>query len=106
MLTVKQTAKTLCALAKTLVDNEHRMTEMEQDRLVDAVFKAIAGKPASESNNMITWRGETRSIPEWSRRVGINRTTLFNRFKRGWGVGMALTKPVGNCGRKKAKEAA
>jgi hypothetical protein len=94
MRSVDQTSKALRALAKALVDNEHRTTELERERLTVAVFGAILPNPTSLPKGMITWNGETCSIREWSKRLGINYFTLFNRLKRGWGIGMAFTKPA------------
>ena len=46
------------------------------------------------TNKLITYKGKTRPIVEWSEEVGINRNTLLDRINRGWSVERALTEPV------------
>lgn len=48
-------------------------------------------------NNMtpITYKGETLSILEWSRRTGIRYSTLQRRLGCGWPPEVALTHPYG-----------
>lgn len=47
------------------------------------------------SNRLITFRGEVRSVAEWSEHFGLNKSTLFGRlFRYGWPVERALTEPV------------
>lgn len=40
---------------------------------------------------MITWRGETLCLQEWSERVGISDHTIRTRLQRGWPIDRALT---------------
>lgn len=44
----------------------------------------------------ITWKGETKSVLEWSEETGINYRTLKQRvFKLGWDIDKAMTtKPI------------
>lgn len=42
----------------------------------------------------LTFNGETHTITEWAKITGINRSTLNNRFNRGWSVEDMLTCPV------------
>ena len=42
----------------------------------------------------ITFNGRTECLEEWSRLVGINRTTLRRRLNSNWTVEAALTTPV------------
>ena len=47
-------------------------------------------------NNLLTFNGETRTLTEWARIVGIKNSTIRGRLKSGWSVEDALTiKP--NC---------
>lgn len=51
-----------------------------------------------QSNNRhnitaITFRGETMSLTNWARRLGIKRLLLHKRLKRGWPVDLAFTTP-------------
>lgn len=49
----------------------------------------------SRTRNMITYNGETRSLSEWARIVGMRRGTLSERLKAyGWSIEKALTTPV------------
>lgn len=34
----------------------------------------------------IEYKGETHTISEWSEIIGVNRSTLSNRYYRGWGI--------------------
>jgi len=43
---------------------------------------------------MVTFRGETQTLAEWSRRTGIGRTTLRHRIAIGWSPEEALAAPV------------
>jgi len=51
MLSVEQTARTLRALAKTLVDNERDMTEQMRESLVEAGFRAVMEPPQVSADN-------------------------------------------------------
>lgn len=46
-------------------------------------------------NRWITHDGQTRTLAEWARVVGINYQTLFHRVNVGWPIDKALTRPVG-----------
>ena len=43
---------------------------------------------------LIEWNGETHNITEWSKITGINKSTLNNRYHRGWNTERILTAPV------------
>jgi hypothetical protein len=46
-------------------------------------------------NVRIEWRGESLTVPEWSRRTGLQATAIYQRInKLGWTVERALTTPV------------
>jgi len=42
----------------------------------------------------ITWQGQTRTVTEWSRVVGMQAQSIFHRLSKGWPVEQALTTPV------------
>lgn len=42
-------------------------------------------------NQLITHNGETHNITQWSELLGIPRTTLYNRVRRGWDKERILT---------------
>lgn len=46
------------------------------------------------NTNYLTYNGETHTITEWAKITGINRSTLNNRYWRGWSVEDILTSPV------------
>ena len=51
----------------------------------------------NKSNNvLITFNGETHTLPEWSTITGIKQYVIRNRLKRKWSIKDALTRGVGN----------
>ena len=47
-------------------------------------------------NRFITYKGETKTVTQWARHLGINQTTLSRRILSGWSVEKAFTKEVKN----------
>ena len=45
-------------------------------------------------NRMITWDGRTQCLAAWAEEIGINKTALCMRLRKGWDVDSALTRPV------------
>lgn len=46
-------------------------------------------------NTLLTYKGETKSIAQWSEQLGVNHMTLRGRLARGWSVEKTLTtKPI------------
>lgn len=48
-----------------------------------------------EKTRKLTFMGETRTIKEWSKKLGLNRHALRARINRGWSAEAALSKPTG-----------
>lgn len=48
----------------------------------------------TRSNKCLTHNGETKTISEWSRKIGIRENTLVCRLKRGWSVERTLSEPI------------
>lgn len=46
------------------------------------------------SNRVIEFRGESKTIAEWARALGMNYRTLNNRINRGWSPERALSEPI------------
>lgn len=46
------------------------------------------------NNRMITFKGERKSISDWSRELKINYRALQSRLDLGWSVERTLTQPV------------
>jgi hypothetical protein len=42
-------------------------------------------------NRLITLHGETHNITQWADIIGVPKTTLYNRMRRGWDIERALT---------------
>jgi hypothetical protein len=42
----------------------------------------------------LTLNGQTKHVNEWCETVGINKSTLLNRLRRGWSHEKTLTTPV------------
>lgn len=43
---------------------------------------------------LLTCRGETLTLPQWARRLGINQKTLRKRLYQGWPIEQALETPT------------
>lgn len=43
------------------------------------------------SNRMLTFQGETLCVAAWAERLGIGRTTISQRLRRGWPVDLVLS---------------
>ena len=43
---------------------------------------------------LITYKGVTKTSPEWAREYGIDPEILNNRIRHGWNMDMALHTPV------------
>jgi hypothetical protein len=50
-----------------------------------------------ESPNLhkVEYKGETRTVSEWTRELGFKRNTLSERLRKGWSVEKAFETPVG-----------
>lgn len=48
----------------------------------------------------IKFNGVSRTVADWARLTGISSDTLTKRLNAGWSVEDAMTKPVGNQGRR------
>lgn len=47
------------------------------------------------NNHIITYHGESKTMMEWSRILGMNYSTLRQRIRSGWSVDDAFEKPIG-----------
>lgn len=47
----------------------------------------------TQSNVLLTFKGETKTIAEWASAMGFARNTLYGRYRRGWSVEDILTVP-------------
>lgn len=47
------------------------------------------------TSRLLTFRGQTKTLAEWSVLTGIHRATLWDRLNTGWSVVAALTTPTG-----------
>lgn len=53
------------------------------------------------NNRWLEYKGERRTVAEWSERIGISQSTIHERLKHGWSVERALGTPLFNRGQKK-----
>lgn len=67
---------------------ELRLNQMGWD------FEQALLTPNLKKDHLATFRGETRTLTEWSKRLGVCLGTLRNRLERGSTVEDAFTKPV------------
>ncbi|MBD2076323.1 hypothetical protein H6F86_21050 [Phormidium sp. FACHB-592] len=58
---------------------------------VQTLFSSIGRK---KPRRLLTFKGETKTIAEWSRHTGISRPTLQARIDKGWTAEKALTEPI------------
>lgn len=65
---------------------EEALTMSVDDAMMNRAIRA-GGK------GLVTFRGETRNMLEWSRVTGIKHSTIQYRLKAGWTVEDALTLP-------------
>jgi hypothetical protein len=49
------------------------------------------------TNIHIEYSGQTLTLPEWARRVGISYSVLIQRLYAGWSAEEMLTTPVRSC---------
>ena len=47
------------------------------------------------NNHYITYRGDTKTMMEWSRELNLNYSTLRRRIRAGWDVADAFERPIG-----------
>lgn len=47
----------------------------------------------ANKKHLFTFRGETLSLSEWSKKTGVPPSTILSRLKLGWSIGDALTRP-------------
>lgn len=48
----------------------------------------------TRSNHIIEFNGESLTVIQWARRLGLNHNTLYKRLRKGWTIEEALNKPV------------
>ena len=46
------------------------------------------------SNRVVTFEGESKTLAEWSRKVGVSAANLLYRIKAGWSLDKVLLTPV------------
>lgn len=46
------------------------------------------------TNHFVTFKGQTKTIAEWSRETGIDQHVLGGRIRNGWSVERAMKEPV------------
>lgn len=58
-------------------------------------WATLSEQQRNKSNTrIITFKGKTKSLPEWADFIGIGRNQLHTRFIRGWSIEKALTKNI------------
>lgn len=46
------------------------------------------------NNRLLSYKGETKTMHQWSEESGVNYNTLYTRLQNGWSVEKALTTPT------------
>ena len=78
--------------APRTVDRAHVRKEPAQAKAPKAANRAPRSKPNANAR-LITVRGETKSMSEWSRLTGIDRRTLDRRLSAGRPLPLAFAAP-------------
>jgi hypothetical protein len=67
-----------------------------EDILTVPIIKGRTGisRGNHRANRNLTFKGETKSISEWAKTLGMQMKTLHRRVYTGWSVKRALTQPV------------
>ena len=65
------------------------------DCLVRGQTRSCGCLRREKSSRMLTYKGETLSIRDWAKRLGMHRGTLSLRLHRGLSIEEALTRPLG-----------
>ena len=47
------------------------------------------------SNHLLEFKGERKTITEWSETTGIQKSTLWRRIQKGWSAARVITTPLG-----------
>jgi hypothetical protein len=50
--------------------------------------------PAADTENLISYKGRTQSLTDWSKEIGLSKSSLQKRFAAGWSIEKALSTPV------------
>lgn len=50
--------------------------------------------------HVLEYGGEKLTVSQWAEKLGVPRSTLMNRIKRGWDIEKVLKTPVANTGKK------
>ena len=62
------------------------------------VERIIGQYPSNEirkDNRLLSFKGETFTIAQWTKRLGFSRSCIQERLRRGWAVDRALSEGVG-----------
>ena len=68
----------------------------------NCMWKTIKEQENNKTDNhFVEYQGETHTVSEWARILGIAYNTLLNRINHGWSIERALTEPINNTGKRK-----
>lgn len=97
--------RAIAEAAEEMNDEQFAVVEAMVEQLAaEAPIKTKTSATPSLGINELTFNGETKSLTEWAKEVGLNRPALYDRINRhGWSVEEALTIPAG--GRRKSAKA-
>lgn len=89
-----------CGKCKQYLPSEHFYKRYTgRCKLCDQTYrrerKALRQKKYRPDTVWLTFRGETKSLPEWARQFGLTHGALYHRLRiYGWGIERALTTPL------------
>lgn len=92
--TLEQWAKETGLSIKTIKNRITRRFTVDRVLYVPSLGGAPIEKRLQGDTHTFTFQGETLSLVEWSRKLGIQYATLYDRINRGWPVERAFTEPL------------
>lgn len=75
-------------------DNNEKMDPHTAEKLAGDLINNGYRRIVCRKQRLITYKGKTKRLAEWSRICGIHQFTLLQRLRRGWNIEDALTVPV------------
>ncbi|MEO9337209.1 hypothetical protein ABFT80_07220 [Mesorhizobium sp. SB112] len=93
-LSIKDIAKLAGVSEGTAYNRRCGNRVLDSDELIDPV------KEVPAHAKLLAFRGQTHSIVDWAKLIGIPKDSLYQRLRHGWSLKRALTEPVMQAGQR------